>query len=386
MPAMAAPLRVHALIASLTWGGAETLLAHLAAGAPAAGLELSVGYLLERDGSPAAAALRARGVEPRLVGVRSLLGPADLLRVRRHVAAAAPDVLHTHLGYADLMGGVAARSLGLPCVATVHVMQRSEGARERVKDELMALARRRCAGRVICVSQAARRWYLDTGWDRPDRVLVVPNGVAAAGAERLGRDTTRAALGLGADDLVVAMVAVLRPGKGHDVAVAAMTTLRARLPRARLLILGDGPGRRAIARLAAPLGDAVVLAGHRDDVPSVLAAADAVLHPTAHDAFPSALLEAMAAGLPAVATAVGGIPEIVRDGETGVLVPAPARAGDVAAALERLLGDAGLRAAMGAAGRRRFEERFSADRWAQRLRDAYEAAGARPGARAHSAG
>lgn len=383
---MAAPLRVHSLIASLTWGGAETLLAHLAAGAPAAGLELSVGYLLERDGSPAAPALRARGIEPRLIGVRSLLRPADLLRVRRHVAAAAPDVVHTHLGYADLMGGVAARSLGVPCVATVHVMRRSEEARERVKDELMALARRRCASRVICVSQAARRWYLDTGWDRPDRVVAVPNGVAAPAADRRRREATRAALSLGADDLVVAMVAVLRPGKGHDVAVTAMRALTARLPKARLLILGDGPSRSEVARLAAPLGDSVVIAGHRDDVPSVLAAADAVLHPTAHDAFPSALLEAMAAGLPVVATAVGGIPEIVRDGETGLLLPAPARAGDVAAALERLLGDAGLRAAMGAAGRRRFEEHFSAERWAQRLRAVYEAAGARPGVRAPEAG
>jgi glycosyltransferase involved in cell wall biosynthesis len=383
---MAGALRVHSLIASLTWGGAETLLAHLAAGAPAAGLELSVGYLFERDGSPAAAALRARGVEPRLVGVGSLLGPADLLRVRRHVAAAAPDVLHTHLGYADLMGGIAARSLELPCVATVHVMHRSQEARERVKDELMALARRRCAERVICVSEAARRWYLDTGWDRPDHVVVVHNGVAAPAADRRRRDAARATLGLGADDLVVAMVTVLRPGKGHDVAVAAMRALTVRVPRARLLILGDGPSRAAVARLAAPLGDAVVLAGHHDDVPSVLAAADVVLHPTAHDAFPSALLEAMAAGVPAVATAVGGIPEIVGDGETGLLVPAPARAGDVAAALERLLGDAGLRATMGAAGRRRFEERFSAERWAQRLRAVYEAAGARPGVRARDAG
>src|SRR4051794_41887228 len=70
---MAAPLRVHHLIASLTWGGAEALLAHLAAGAPAGGFEISVGYLLERDGSPAAAALRARGVQPRLGGGGSLL-------------------------------------------------------------------------------------------------------------------------------------------------------------------------------------------------------------------------------------------------------------------------------------------------------------------------
>src|SRR4051812_5121805 len=118
-------LRVHALIASLTWGGAEASLAHLAQGCGQAGIELSVGYLLERDGNPAADALHRAGVEPVLVDVHSLLRPADLARVRRHVAATAPDVLHTHLGYADLMGGIAARSLGIPSVATIHVMQRS---------------------------------------------------------------------------------------------------------------------------------------------------------------------------------------------------------------------------------------------------------------------
>jgi glycosyltransferase involved in cell wall biosynthesis len=378
MAPMAAPLRVHVLISSLTCGGAETLLADLAAGAPAAGLRLSVGYLLERDGSPAAAALRARGVEPRLVGVRSLLGPADLRRVRRHVAAAAPDILHTHLGYADLMGGLAARSLGLPAVATIHVMERSRGARERTKDELMALARRRCARRVVCVSESARRWYLATGWDRPERVVVVPNGVAADVAPGAGA-ATRAAFGLAPEDLVVTMVAVLRPGKGHDVAIAAVRKLRARFPRLRLLVLGDGPARAQVARLAAPLGDAVMIAGWRDDVPAVLALVDALVHPTARDALPSALLQAMAAGVPVVASAVGGIPEIVVDGETGLLVPAPPRADDVAAALGHLLSDGHLRARLGAAARQRYERAFTAERWARQLRSTYEQAGARPG-------
>jgi glycosyltransferase involved in cell wall biosynthesis len=378
MASVATPLRVHALIASLTWGGAETLLAHLAAGAPAAGLELSVGYLLERDGSPAAAALRARGIEPRLVGVRSLVAPADLRRVRRHVAAAAPDVLHTHLGYADLMGGLAARSLRLPAVATIHVMERSSGARERAKDELMALARRRCARRVICVSECARRWYLATGWDAPERVVVVPNGVAANAATSAA-PSTRARLGLAPEDLVVAMAAVLREGKGHDVAIAAVRVLRAQFPSVRLLVLGDGPERARIARLAAPLSDAVVLAGHRDDVPVLLAAADVLVHPTAHDALPSAVLEAMAAGVPVVASAVGGIPEAVIDGETGLLVRAPPRIDELAAALGRVLGDLDLRARLGAAARARYETRFTAERWARRLRSVYEEVGARPG-------
>jgi glycosyltransferase involved in cell wall biosynthesis len=373
-----APLRVHHLIASLGWGGAETLLAHLAAGASAAGLELSVGYLLERDGSPAAAALRTHGLEPQPVGVRTLVGPRDLRRVRQHVAAADADVLHTHLGYADLMGGLGARSLGLPSVATIHVMERSPGARERVKDELMAFARRRCAARVICVSEAAREWYLGTGWERRERVVVVPNGAAARPAAPGDRERVRSALGLGPADLAITMLGVLRPGKGHDVAMAAVSALRTRFPALKLLIVGDGPTRADVARLAAGLEGSVLLTGHRDDVPEVLAASDALVHPTERDAFPTALLEAMAAGLPIVATAVGGIPEIVVDGTTGLLIRPQAGAEGLADALRRLLDDPALRARLGAAGRRRFEERFTAEVWAERLRVVYEAAGARP--------
>ena len=138
-----APHRVHALIDSLTWGGAEMLLADFAAGAGSAGIELSVGYLVDVDGSPAAAPLRARGVDPQLVPIRSALNPADARRVRRHVAGVRPDVLHTHLAYSDLLGGLAARRLGLPAVCTVHVMQLEASARARARTALTTAVRRR---------------------------------------------------------------------------------------------------------------------------------------------------------------------------------------------------------------------------------------------------
>ena len=375
------PLRVHALISSLTWGGAEMLLAHLAEGAPAAGLELSVGYLNDVDGAPAAEPLRRRGIEPTLVPIDSLLGPSDLRRVRRHLATGDWDVLHTHLGYADLMGGVAARSLGRPAVASIHVAEQPAGLRDRVKARLMALARRRCAARVIAPSESARRWYLSTGWDRPERVVTVHNGVAAEAPAPGTGPAVRAELGLGPGDLVAAIVTVLRAGKGHDVAIAAVAELRERFPGLRLLVLGEGPARAEVERLAAPLGDAAILTGHRDDVVRVLAAVDVLVHPSSADAFPTALLEAMAAGVPVVATAVGGIPEIVEDGETGTLLAPPPEPGAFAAALEALLADPERRARMGARGRERWEERFSAERWAQRLRAVYEQALAEAGGR-----
>ena len=363
-------MRVHALIDSLGVGGAETLLADLAAGAPAAGLELSVAYLYEREAEPAADRLRAHRVEPVRLPV-GRLGPAALRTVRRHLAAARPDVLHTHLAYADLLGGPAARSLRLPAVATVHVMQEFPGRRESLRRSLTAFSRRRCLRAVIAVSDAARDWILERDRLPPGHVRTVHNGIDARPEPGAGR-AVRAELGVAADDLVVMMLSVLRAGKGHDVAIEAVAELRERFPRLRLVIAGGGPAADDVRRLARGLGDTAVLTGHRADVMALLDASDVLVHPSSVDAFPTALLEAMAAGVPVVATRVGGIPEIVDDGETGFLFEPPARAPAVAAALAPLLADQGLRRATGARARERFAERFTAERWAERLRAVYE--------------
>jgi glycosyltransferase involved in cell wall biosynthesis len=364
-------LHVHVLIDSLTWGGAETLLADFAIGAKVAGIEVSVGYL--HAGTGAARRLRKTGVEPVHVPTTSLLKRADRLAVRDHIAAIDPDVLHTQLGYSDLLGGLAARRLGIPSVSTLHVMEWGRSLRDRMKLQLMALARRHCAARVIAVSEAARLSYLDAGWDRPERVVTVHNGIADATVPGEG-PRIRRELGLASEDLLVAMVSVLRRGKGHEIAAAAVASLQERFPRLRLLVLGEGPDRAEIERGLAPLGERAILTGHRDDVLAVLDAADVLIHPSSVDAFPTALLEAMAARVPAVATDVGGIPEIIRDRETGVLINAPPTAGQLSSALAPLLSDAGLRTRLGAAARRRFEAQFTVDSWLERLMAVYRIA------------
>ena len=374
MPRPFAPLRVHVLIDSLTWGGAESLLGDLAVGAPAAGIDLSVGYLQDVDDSPLAPRLRERGIEPACVGVRRLLDLESLRRVRRQLAAVQPDIVHTHLGASDLLGTIAARSLGLPTVSTIHlVLQRDSGAarKEQVKERLMAFARRRGGARVIAVSEAARVAYLQTRWDRTPHVVTAHNGIALA-PPRTAPEAMRAQLGLDPDALVVTMVTVLRPGKGHDVAVEVVRRLLPRFPRLRLLVAGTGPSLPDVRRLVEPLGEAALLLGHRSDVTELLGMTDVLLHPTSQDAFPTVLLEAGGVGVPVLATAVGGIPEIVADGTTGLLVDAPPRVEQVAAQLERLLADAALRARLGAAARERFEANFTAERWAQRLREIYD--------------
>jgi glycosyltransferase involved in cell wall biosynthesis len=368
-----APLHVHALIDSLTCGGAELLLADFAEVAPAAGIELTVGYLQERAGSPGAERLREAGVEPVLVGIPSHLYPSAFRLVRRHVAAHRPELLHTHLGYSDLLGGVAARSFGIPMVSTIHAIGRQAGARGYAKSLLMDLAQRVCATRVIAVSEEARRSYLESWWEKPDRVVTVHNGTARAPRPGAG-PAIREALGLGRNDLVLAMVSALRPEKGHDVALAAVSRLHERFPALRLLIVGDGPSRTEIERAAAPLGDTVRFAGYRSDVMAVLDAADLVVQPSRSDAFPTTLLEAMSAGVPVVATAVGGIPEIAEHEVTGLLLEPPPRPEPLAGALALLLDDPDLRRRLGTGAREQFSRRFDAAGWAERTREVYEAA------------
>jgi glycosyltransferase involved in cell wall biosynthesis len=224
---------------------------------------------------------------------------------------------------------------------------------------------------VIAVSESARGAYLATGWDEPERVVVVHNGVAGTPRPGAGASVRRE-LGVPANAPVIAMVSTLRPEKGHRVALRAFAALRERFPAASLVVVGDGPLLGELEEHARAIGQSVLMTGYRDDVMAVLDAADMLLHPSHTDAFPTTLLEAMAASVPIVATAVGGIPEIVRDGQEALLVGPPPTAPKVAAALDRLLADADLRRRLGAAGRARFERHFTLRRWVQQTRAVYD--------------
>jgi glycosyltransferase involved in cell wall biosynthesis len=326
---------------------------------------VSVACLGDLDGNPAAAPLYALGIPPLNLGLARPLRPQGLLAVRRLIAERRPQIVHTHLGAADALGSLAARSLGVPLVSTIHAIG---GA--GVKDHLERSLLSRCAARIIAVSQSARRDYLRRGLGREDQVVTIHNGVDVVPAPGSG-PKVREQLGLGPDDLVVGMVSALRPEKGHDVAIEAIRALRGRVPGLRLLIAGQGDLEGEIRRRAQDLDDVVVLAGLRSDVMGVLDAVDVCLHPSRADAFPTTLLEAMAASVPVLATAVGGIPEIVEDGRTGVLIAAPPTSPALADALAGLLADPARRARLGTAARASYLERFTAAPWLRALRTLY---------------
>ncbi len=367
-----AELEVLAVIDHLAMGGAEMLLGQFAAAAPRAGIRLQVACFEHSDGSPAAEPLQALGIEPVHFDIPGRPGRRHLRAMRAHIRAVEPDIVHTHLGTADLIGGLAARTLGVPAVSTIHqVLQRASGF-ARAKGAVFALGRRLCDARVITVSDSARRAYIEQNRGMEERVVRIYNGVDVTPQPGGGR-AVRRELGVAEDEQLVGMVSALRPEKAHDVAIEAIAMLRERFPRLRLLVAGQGRGEAELRALAEPLGDAVLLAGRRTDVMSVFDALDVCLHPSRMDAFPTTLIEALAASTPVLASAVGGIPEIIDDGRTGVLVPAPPSAAAVADALAGLLEDPARRSALAVAGRASYERRFTADPWVEQTRALYDA-------------
>ncbi|MGH3104853.1 MAG: glycosyltransferase family 4 protein [Gaiellaceae bacterium] len=316
-------------------------------------------------------ALAERGAEPVLVGlddpawdaepfyaeltVPSVRVPAPrdvdptlALRLRRALRGLRPDLVHTHLVHADVYGAVAAGRV--PLVSTKHNDDRFRLGPFRHVER--ALARR--AERVIAITESLRRFTVEQVGLPPGKVTTIHYGLDAP-----PRPWAPTELEL-PEGAIVSAVARLVPQKGIDVAVQAMAGVDA-----TLVVLGEGPERSRLESLARNLGVRLLLPGRVGDVDFVLQRADVLVHPARWEGFGLALLEAMLAELPVVATRVSSIPEIVTDGETGLLV-APDDPDSLAAALRRLLADPGLRSRLGTAGRARARESFSVERMARR--------------------
>jgi glycosyltransferase involved in cell wall biosynthesis len=298
---------------------------------------------------------RALGVEAVRLPCPRDVDPALLARLARTLRTLRPDVVHTHLVHADVYGGLAAPP-GAALVSTKHNDDPFRTGPFRLVER--ALARR--ARRLIAITDALRRFTVE-------RV-----GVPAAKVEvvHYGLDELPGAWGenppdpVGDGGPVLLCVARLEPQKGVDVAIRALP----RIAEGTLVVLGEGSGRASLEELARGLGVAerVHLPGRVPDVAAWLRRASLLVHPVRWEGFGLAVLEAMLAGLPVVATRVSSLPELVADGETGVLVP-PDDPVALAAAVERALAEP----ALGERGRARAHAEFSVARMAERTLAVY---------------
>jgi len=287
------------------------------------------------------------------------------------------DVVHTHSSKAGILGRVGAWLAGVPCIVhTVHGWSFNDEQSLAARSLYVALERlaARLTDRLLVVSESDRRRGTTLRIGKPDRYRVVRSGIDASlyRAPSRPRELVRRELGFGPDDVVVGTLACLKPQKAPLDFVEAARLARARDPRLRFFIAGDGPERKAVeARIAAAgLPDHVKLLGWRRDAADLLHAMDLFLLTSRFEGLPRAVLQAMAAGVAVIATEVDGIPEVVREGETGVLVP-PARPEIAARRVVELGADPVLRARLAACARARLGAEYDLARMVRQLEREY---------------
>jgi L-malate glycosyltransferase len=315
----------------------------------------------------------AVGFATELVDVRRTTRLGGATRLARVLRGNSADVLHTHVhAAANVLGRLAARASGVAVISHLHIENHFRPSR-LARAPLVGLdnATARLCARLVAVSDATRLAFERQGF--PSRLLeTVHNGVDATALNAASPVALRAELGIPDGDLLLAHVGRLAPVKGQRELIEALRHLGR--DDVHVVFFGrdverGGAYGAELERLAEGLN--VRFAGFRADAAAGLAEVDALVLPSWIEGLPLVVLEAMAQAKPVVATAVGGTPEAVLDGETGLLVPArdvPA----LASALERLLGDDDLRRRYGEAGRRRVDAHFAASAMTQRILEIYD--------------
>lgn len=364
-------------------GGAETVVASLAAGLDASRYHSVV--CLFRDGW-----LRDRcerlGLETHVVRMTGMLDLGWLRRFGRLLRDHGVGLIHAHEFGANTYGTLAGRLARIPVIATVHGRSYyADGGRRRLAYRVVSRA-----AVMVAVSEDVRRFVVERTGVSARRVRVVYNGIGPAGpvsGEARGR--LRADLGIRDGERVVAVVGSLYGVKGHRYLLEAAPSVLEACPSTVFLIAGRGECEAALREQARSLGiDARVrFLGFRQDVPALLAICDVFVQPSLSEGLSIAILEAMAAARPVVTTRVGGNPELVVDGQTGVLVE-HSDAGRLASAVTRILTDPAEARRLGENGLSRVRSRFTIGAMVTEYEAIYDAAlrgPALPGASAESA-
>lgn len=363
------PLKILHVDPERGFGGGERQVAGLIRHLAGRGHE---NVLVAHPSGPLAA--RVPGVDARLRPL-SIRNDADLVaafRLRRLVAVESPHIVHFHTSRAHALSPWLRPYAALRGIVTRRM---DYAPRRGLWTDFLY---NRSVAAVVAISEDVRSRLVAAGV-RPDRISLVRSSVEppAGLPGPAGRAAARARHGI-ADEIAVGVVAALERRKGHDVLFRALAGIRGRAPAIRCLVCGDGSQRAGLAALARELGiaDIVTFLGEQRQVADVLAALDVFVLPSRHEGLGVAVLEAMAVGLPVVASAVGGIPEAVAHQATGLLVP-PEDAEALGRAVFALATDPERARALGSAGRERVRGEFSMERMAESYERLYELVSAR---------
>jgi glycosyltransferase involved in cell wall biosynthesis len=367
-------LRILWLIDSLGPGGAESLMPSLVEHLDAHGVQSRVCVLQSRLGNPIAGELVKRGIAVDLIQVDNLHSINQILRLFRYIRRFHPDIIHTQLETSDILGSIISRVSGIPSVCTLHTLSAPSKKRtSRLRKKLHNLCLRLFCDKIIAVSDVTRQHFIKLGISS-NKLITLYNGIDLTRFNNTGilPNVRKILLDLNEDDIVLITVAVLREPKGIQYMIRAFSSLLDKFSNAHYVIVGDGEYRKPLEELARTLGvaDRVRFLGYKENIPELLSTSNLFVFPTLNDALPTVLLEAMATGLPIVASEIGGVPEILVHEKNGLLVP-PANVSCLIDACDRLLSDRKLASRLSEAGREVIIQRFNIHQQVDTLKGLY---------------
>ena len=347
-------LRILQIIPTLDRAGAEKQLVLLATGLPREEFDVHVCALTR--GGPYEAELRRAGIPVTVIGKRSKLDPVAYWQLEKHIARLRPDIVQTWLFAAGSYGRVAARRCGVR-----HLVDFQGATNPHRPWYEWAIDRRlaRSTSAIVAVSQSVADYLVQGGIPR-EKIRVIYGGVALDPVTQVVNGKIRAELGIPDNAKLLAIVGRLSPEKRIKDAIWAADLLKVCRDDVHLLVIGDGPLRERLLRYRDQIDirDRVHFLGERSDVRRILSELTALWLTSEHEGLPNAVLEAMAAGIPAVASDIPGNRELVQHEQTGYRFAVGDRAA-LARHTMRLLDDPALARRLGEAGRRRAEEKFS---------------------------
>jgi glycosyltransferase involved in cell wall biosynthesis len=366
------PIRVLKFLAYLAIGGTERQVLNIRQGLDPSRFNVHLGCFGFFD-EQLAEDLTGTPIEK--YKVRSFYGLGTIkecFRLASYLKQHQIDIVHAYNFYGNVFAVPAARLARVPVVlASIRDTGESLTGRQRAVNRMFC----RLADRVVVNAEAIKRTLVGEGY-RPERITVIPNGILCP---PLGKDNDpflRQEFGLSADDVLIGVISRIARVKGLEYLLDAAPDVIARIPQAKFLIIGDNSFnpeyREELKRQTIRLGlqDRVIFTGFRLDVPRILSSLALSVLPSLNEGLSNSLLESMGAGIPVVTTTVGGNPEVVLDGETGLLVP-PRNPAALADAICRVLCTPSLRNALGQGGRQRVLTHFSNERMIRNVERLY---------------
>ena len=360
-------IKVIHLVEDLKVGGQEKVIATIATGLDTEKFDLEI-WCLARGGA-VADWLRQSGISVRILNLSTYHNPLNIARLAWRLRRSRADIVHTHGYFAGTFGRLAAI---IGCirrvVAHVHTSDFSLSRRHILIEKFLACFTRH----IICVSRSVQDFVKNIEGIPAEKTCVIYNAAAWLFRQE-GKPISRSIWGFSAQDCVVVSVGSLVENKGHRILIDAVRMLVPEYPALRLLVVGDGPLRSELEEQVArfKLSEHIKFTGIVKDIHPVLALADIFALPTRYrEGLSLAVLEAMQHGLAVIATRIGGVPEAVEHNRSGLLVP-PGDAGALGDAIARLSADTKLRCAMGAEGKKRYEEQFRTDQMVSRIESLY---------------